>query len=177
MEILGIPIQSVYLTALIISGVLTVLYLFFGDMAEAAPDFLNPTLILAFVTFLSASGYLLELLTPVNSYVILLISIFIALILDTLLNIFVLVPMSSAEESLVYTSDSLKGRVGTVLIPIPQDGFGEVLLKSSSGMISKSATGFENQPIAEGEKVLVIDVKDGVLHVAHYEKTKELFFN
>lgn len=170
------PIQSVYLTALIISGALTVLYIFFGDIAEAALDFLNPTLILAFVTFLSAAGYLLELLTPLSSLVILLLSIVVALILDTLLNIFVLVPMSNAEESLVYTSDSLKGRVGTVLIPIPKDGFGEVLLKSSSGTISKPATSFENLPISEGEKVLVIDVKDGVLHVAHYEKTEKLFF-
>jgi membrane-bound ClpP family serine protease len=176
MELFGYPIQTVYLTTLIVSGALTVLYIFFGDIVEAALDFLNPTLILAFVTFLSASGYLLELITPLNSLVILFIAIVIALILDTLLNIFVLVPMSSAEESLVYTSDSLKGRVGRVLIPIPQDGFGEVVLKSSSGTISKPARSFDNQPIAEGEKVLVIDVKDGVLHVAHYEKTEKLFF-
>jgi len=176
MELFGYPIETVYLTTLIVSGALTVLYIFFGDIAEAALDFLNPTLILAFLTFLSASGYLLELITSLNSLVILLISIVIAIILDALLNIFVLVPLSSAEESLVYTSDSLKGRVGTVLTPIPPDGFGEVVLKSNSGTISKPATSFENQPIAEGEKVLVIDVKDGVLYVSHYEKTEKLFF-
>lgn len=176
MELFGVPVQTVYLTTLIVSGALMVLYIFFGDIAEAALDFLNPTLILAFVTFLSASGYLLELITPLNSLVILFIAILIASVLDTLLNFFVLVPMSSAEESLVYTSDSLKGRVGRVLIPIPEDGFGEVVLKSSSGTISKPARSFENQLIAEGEKVLVIDVKDGVLHVAHYEKTEKLFY-
>lgn len=176
MELFGYPIQTIYLTTLIVSGAFTVLYIFFGDIAEAALDFLNPTLILAFLTFLSASGYLLEQITSLNSLVILFISIVIAFILDILLNIFVLVPLSSAEESLVYTSDSLKGRVGTVLIPIPQDGFGEVVIKSSSGTISKPAVSFENEVIAEGQKVLVIDVKDGVLHVAHYEKTEKLFF-
>ncbi|MGG7621033.1 NfeD family protein [Bacillus coreaensis] len=175
MELFGYPIQTIYLTTLIVSGAFTVLYIFFGDIAEAALDFLT-TLILAFLTFLSASGYLLELITSLNSLVILFISIVIAFILDILLNIFVLVPLSSAEESLVYTSDSLKGRVGTVLIPIPQDGFGEVVIKSSSGTISKPAVSFENEVIAEGQKVLVIDVKDGVLHVAHYEKTEKLFF-
>jgi membrane-bound ClpP family serine protease len=172
MEIFSLSIEAFYLTVLIISGGITLLYLLFGDFLEGiaeAAGFLNPILILAFVTFTSASGYIFEIITSYNHLLILSISVIIAIILDVLLNVFVLIPLSRAEESLVYTTQSLRGRVGDVIIPIPEDGFGEVLIKSTSGTIAKSAASFENKAIAEGEKVLIIEVKDGVLKVLPYE--------
>ncbi|CAG9609485.1 hypothetical protein [Pseudoneobacillus rhizosphaerae] len=172
MDIFGLSIEAFYLTVLIITGGITLLYLLFGDFLEGiaeATGFLNPTLILAFVTFTSASGYIFELLTTFNHVLIISISVIIAIILDVLLNVFILIPLSKAEESLVYTTQSLRGRVGDVIIPIPVDGFGEVILKSASGTIAKSAVSFENKAIAEGQKVLIIEVKDGVLKVLPYE--------
>ncbi|KAB2337276.1 hypothetical protein F7731_06580 [Cytobacillus depressus] len=173
MELFGIPIQTVYLYTLIISGSLIILYLFFGDIIEGiseATSFLNPVLVLAFLTFLSAIGYLLETLTEMNSILIIVIAAIVSLILDALLNVFVLIPLANSEESLVYTEDSLKGRLGNILITIPEDGFGEVLIESISGRISKPAASFDNKAIAEGTKVLVVDVKDGVLYVVPHNQ-------
>jgi membrane-bound ClpP family serine protease len=172
MEIFGLSIEAFYLTVLIIVGGITLLYLLFGDFLEGiaeATGFLNPTLILAFAIFTAASGYIFEFLTSFNHLLIISISVIIAIFLDVLLNVFVLIPLSKAEESLVYTNQSLRGRVGDVIIPIPEDGFGEVVIKSTSGTIAKSAASFENKAIAEGEKVLIIEVKDGVLKVLPYE--------
>ncbi|MET3697698.1 hypothetical protein SAMN05877753_104430 [Bacillus oleivorans] len=177
MELFGAPIQSIYLTALIISGVITVLYILFGDVLEGiaeASGFFNPTLILAFLTFFSASGYLLEILTPLNSFLIIFVSVLIAVLLDTLLNVFVLIPLSSAEESLVYTEESLKGRIGKVILSVPKEGFGEVVIESNSGNIAKPAASFDDLPIPEGSQVLVIDVKAGVLYVSPHESFDEL---
>jgi membrane-bound ClpP family serine protease len=172
MEIFGLSFETLYLTLLLIAGGITVLYLLFGDflggIAEAT-GFINPTLLLAFITITSASGYLFELLTAFNHVLILIVSVVIAIILDILLNVFVLIPLSSAEESLAYTTQSLKGRVGEVIIPIPKDGYGEVIIKSNSGTIAKAAASFENKEIAEGDRVLIVDVKDGVLKVLPYE--------
>ncbi|MFC5732094.1 hypothetical protein [Cytobacillus gottheilii] len=168
MEIFGLSLETIYLYALIISGSLIILYVLFGDMVEGAGEalgILHPVLILAFITFMSASGYLFELLTSLNSLLIMVISAVIALGLDTLLNVFVLIPLSSAEESLAYSEDSLRGRIATVLISIPEDGYGEILIESYSGRISKPAACFHNGVIREGEKVLVVDIKDGVLYV------------
>lgn len=173
MELFGIAIQSIYLYTLIISGSLIILYLFFGDIIEGvseASSFLNPVLILSFLTFMSAIGYLLEAITELNSILILVIAVISSLILDTLLNVFVLIPLSKSEESLVYTEDSLKGRLGNVIIPIPENGFGEVLIESISGRISKPAASFDNGNIEEGKKVLVIDVKNGVLYVVPHNQ-------
>lgn len=179
MEIFGMSIESFYLTLILISGAVTILYLFFGDVLEGiaeATGFLNPTLIMAFITFTSASGYLFEIMTSFNHILILITSVIIAIILDIMLNVFILIPLSSAEESLTYTADSLKGRVGKVIIPIPEDGFGEVIIQSNSGTIAKSAISFENKAIPEGQQVLVIDVQNGVLQVSPYETLEKYLF-
>ncbi|MBD8006652.1 NfeD family protein [Bacillus norwichensis] len=173
MTLFGMPIETIYLILLIASGSLTILYLFFGDVLEGlgeASGFLSPILILAFITFFSAGGYILELLTSMNSFLIMGIAAVTAFLLDIILNVFVLVPMSSAEQSLSYTEKSLEGRVGKVIISIPEKGFGEVVIESYSGMISKPAASFEDMEISEGSEVLVIEVKDGVLHVMPYKK-------
>ncbi|MUK88866.1 hypothetical protein GMD78_10725 [Ornithinibacillus sp. L9] len=172
MTVFGMDIHSFYLTILLVSGCITVLYIFFGDVLDAVGEgivFLNPALILSFITFFSASGYILEVITSLSSILIIVISVITAFILDTILHFFVLVPLSSAEESLSYTEESLKGRVGKIIIPIPDDGFGEIIIESKSGTISKPVASYENTPIEEGTQVLVIEVEKGVLHVVPYE--------
>ncbi|RDW15927.1 NfeD family protein [Oceanobacillus chungangensis] len=177
MVLFGTPIETIYLTTLIVAGILTILFLLFGDILEGIGEMLgifNPVLILAFLTFTSASGYILESLTTLNSILILIISILTGLLLVTLLNIFILIPMSSAEESLSYTEESLKGRVGKVIIPIPENGFGEVVIDSKSGRISKPAACYENKIIQEGQQVLIINVEKGVLYVETYENNLDI---
>ncbi|WP_342475321.1 hypothetical protein NST70_13545 [Weizmannia sp. FSL K6-0777] len=172
MEVFGVPIETAYLAVLIIAGCLTVLYLLFNDLLGGMADaihFIHPALILAFFTFFSAGGYILEKVTPLSHLLIIAISAVIAVILDILLNVFVLVPLSSAEESLVYTEDSLKGRVGKTILSIPKAGFGEVVIDSKTGTISKPAASIQDEEIKEGTQVLVIEVKNGVLYVVPYE--------
>lgn len=179
MEIFGVSILSIYLTMLIVSGILVLLYILFGDILEGIGEgipFFQPVLIFVFFVFLSAAGYILELVTSINSLFILVLSVFGSFILTTLLHVFVLVPLSSAEESIAYSEDSLKGRLGTVIIPIPMDGYGEVLIDSISGRIAKAATSFDGTEIGEGIRVLVVDVKDGVLYVRPYDE-KSLYKN
>lgn len=174
MEIFGTSIESIYLTTLIIAGILTLLFIFFGEMFEGAGEalpipFLSPTLILAFITFFSASGYIFEAILPISSLLIIFISIILSILLVIILNVFVLIPLSSAEESLAYREEDLKGRVGRVITSIPIDGYGEVVLEGKGGTISKSAVSYENQPIPYGTTILVIEIENGVLSVVPHE--------
>jgi membrane protein implicated in regulation of membrane protease activity len=173
MELLGMPLETIYLYGLVISGAVTILYLFFGDALEGITEaipFVNPTLIFSFVTIFSAGGFLGETLTKLHSVLIAGASAIIALIIVTLLNVFVLIPLSNAEESLVYKESDLRGRIGTVITGIPVDGYGEVLIENISGRISKPAASFTKTDIPYGKKVLVIDVENGVLQVKLYEE-------
>jgi len=177
LELFNLPLETIYLYGLLGAGVLTILYLFFADVVHFdGPDFLNPVLILAFITILSASGYLFEKLSSLHYLLIIVISAIISFIFVTLLNVFVLVPLSSAEESLVYRESDLRGRIGNVITAIPADGYGEVILDSISGRIAKPATSFDGVEIANGTKVLVVDVKEGVLQVAIHQEIETYTF-
>lgn len=172
MELFGLPITQLYLTVLIIAGLATVLYIFFSDMAEGlgeASPFLDPAVILAFITFIAAVGYILELVTGWQSGFILVVALVSAFILDLLLYFFVLRPLRSAEVSLAYTDESLAGQVGKVIVPVPVNGFGEITIETVNGLISKRAAGYENAAIDYGKEVLVIEVKEGTFIVKEYE--------
>lgn len=172
MELFGVPLETIYLYSLILSGAVTILYLFFGDALEAALEgFINPTLIFSFIAIFSAGGFIGEHFTSLHSGWIAAINAIIALILVTLLNVFVLVPISNAEESLVYKEQDLIGRIGTVITTVPKDGFGEVLIESASGRVAKPAASFRKNEIPNGKKVLIINVEDGVLKVELYDET------
>ncbi|MEW9502302.1 hypothetical protein [Jeotgalibacillus marinus] len=178
MELFGYSLENIYLVLLLLSGAIMLLYLLFGDAIEGvwgAFGLFNPTTILAFITIFSGSGYLFESISSISSFIALLISIVISLIASFLLHFFILVPLKSAEESLAYTENSLEGRVGKVIIPIPADGYGEVVIESYSGMISKPASSYNNSPIEEGERVLIIDVVSGVLQVTDYEQAIDFY--
>lgn len=171
-------LEVIYLYGLIIGGILTFLYILFSDFLDGIFDFspdgiFSPTLILSFVTLLSATGYLLEKLTSVNSILIGVMAIILALGFTSLLNIFILVPLASAESSIAYSEEDLKGRIGKVITSIPTDGFGEVVIQGIGGTISKSAISFENEEIPYGTVVLTIDVQNGVLHVTPHEQLEE----
>lgn len=172
MELFGVPIEQVYLVTLIIAGLAAMLYIFFGDMAEGLGEvgpFLDPAVILPFITFAAAVGYIIELVTDWNSVIILVIALASAFVLDLLLYFFVLLPMRSAEVSLAYTDASLMGQVGKVIVPVPIDGYGEIVIKTVNGLISKRASGYENTAIDYGKEVLIIEVRDGTFIVKEYE--------
>ncbi|MFE3976334.1 MULTISPECIES: hypothetical protein [unclassified Peribacillus] len=171
MELFGVPLETVYLYGLIIFGGLTFLFILFNDIFSGLelPDILNPTLIFSFVTVFFSSGFLLESLTGLNDVMIAVISLLISFTIVTLLNVFVLIPISSAEESLTFHDNDLRGRVGRVLTSVPVDGFGEVLIESISGSIAKTAASYKNEGIVSDTKVLIIEVKNGVVYVMPHE--------
>jgi membrane protein implicated in regulation of membrane protease activity len=177
MELFGYPLSTIYLGSFIVFGCITFVYILFGDMLDAAMEFLHPALILSFFTIGSASGYLLEVMTGINSWFILVFSCLLSILLVTLLNVFVLTPIRSAEESLAYRDEDLKGRVGTVITSVPADGFGEILIEGISGRISKTAISMDNKPIQQGEKILIIDIQKGVVSVMRYEQVEQTYFH
>ncbi|SPU12034.1 membrane integrity integral inner membrane protein [Niallia circulans] len=165
MELFGFDLPSIYLTVLIGSGICVILTLLLSDLFGGDVGIFNPTLILAFFTILSASGYLMEKYSTINSIIILSISAIIALIISSCLHLFVFIPLANAEESLVYSDESLKGRIGKVITTIPKDGYGEILIESISGNISKTAASFYNEEIGFGEETVVVEIKENVAYV------------
>ncbi|WP_238473783.1 hypothetical protein [Paenisporosarcina cavernae] len=160
--------QEIYFYALIICGVLSVLYAFFGDLSDAGDGVISFSTLLAFLTLTSAGGFLFHYLTSWNEVLIVFISMVIASILTFAFYYFLLVPLSSAETSVAYSDAQLAGQTATVIVPIPSDGFGEILVKAGGGNVPKRAAGWSNEEIEYGKEVLIVDVKDGTFLVQAY---------
>ncbi|MEG0261310.1 MAG: hypothetical protein RR595_11595 [Lysinibacillus sp.] len=173
MMLFGYTLEQIYLVVLVLTGLATILYMFFGEMAEGIGEgipILSPSVILPFITMVSATGFILEKLSFFTSGIHLFIAIIIGAILSTLFYLFILLPLKSADVSLAYTEESLGGQVGKVIVPIPIDGFGEVVIETTSGVISKRATGYDNEAIDYETTVLIVEVKEGTLFVKEYER-------
>lgn len=147
--------------------------MFFGEVVEGIGDGLpifNPSVILSFFTLMSAAGFILEKLSFFPSVWNIGMAAIIGVILSALFYLFILVPLKSADVSLAYTEQSLEGQLGKVIVPIPEDGFGEVVIETTSGMIAKRAAGYDNEVIDYDSTVLIVEVKEGTLFVRAYEK-------
>ncbi|HEY4622929.1 hypothetical protein MKX47_05725 [Solibacillus sp. FSL R7-0668] len=174
----GYSLDIIYLIILIVIGCCTVLYLFFADIADVSLDTIpifDPAIILSFITFTAAAGYIFERFTSFTSLIILGIAFFIASIFTALLYFFLLVPLRSAEVSLAYTDASLESQVARVIVPIPLDGFGEIVIEGVNGIISKRAASYHHVEIPYDTQVLIIEVRDGTAFVAIYENEEFTF--
>lgn len=170
----GYPIETVYLFVLIVSGSLTFVYILLSDILDGifdVPDhpLFSPQLILSFFTVFSAAGYLFEKYTGMPSTVIGLVSAGIAFIVVLLLHFFVFIPLRSAEASLNYSEADLEGSLAKVIVTVPTDGFGEILIERTSGAVAKPAQSLKNEEIATGTEVVIIKMENGVATVAKHD--------
>ena len=169
----GVSITTIYLTILIVIGCITVLYLFFSDMADVSVEavpFLDPAIILSFITFTSAVGYILEKFSNLSSTIIIILALVVGIILSVFLYFFLLVPLRSAEVSLAYTDSSLEGQIGKVIVPIPIGGFWEIVIESINGVINKRAVSYHGDDIHYDTEVLIIEMRDGTAYVVKYNE-------
>lgn len=176
MEIFGYGIESIYLFLLIAGVILTILYIFVGDLLEGLMDigdiFLNPITVIGYITLIGGLGYVLEAIVFfIGSGMILLINLVVSAIAIVLVNYFIIIPVKRSEKNMSYSINDLKGTVGEVFTTIPADGFGEVIISRTHGTVSKPAKSFDNEELIEGTSILVIDIDDeGVFLVSkHYD--------
>ncbi|MBM7840559.1 membrane protein implicated in regulation of membrane protease activity [Alkalihalobacillus xiaoxiensis] len=163
-------LTTMYFTILLVSGGLTIIYVLLSDVLDGLFDvfdgWLSPTLILSTLSFFGASAYILERFAPFTSPVSAAIAVAIALILAILFNLFILTPLQHTEESNAYSDEDLEGRTGEIILSIPEDGFGEVIMRGDSGTISKTASSVDGTVIQSGTNVVIVKIEHGIAYVA-----------
>ena len=167
--VLGYPMTTVYMTVLIITGLLTLLYLILADAIDGALDsipFFDLAVLLPLITITAALGYTLETFTSWQHTLLFILALIGASIATALLYYFLFVPLRKSDASLAYTDASLEGQIARVLTPIPVDGYGEILIEGVSGNISKRAQSYTNRDIPFEAIVIIIEMQDGVAYVA-----------
>ncbi|MCI0767962.1 phosphate ABC transporter permease [Bacillus sp. TL12] len=170
MTLFGYPLETIYLYGFIIATVLTIIYIFFGDVFESIFSFGGGsvsivTLLLSFLAMLCGFSYIGEYLFSLNSIVIFSLSFGISFIGVFLMKILILKPIAEAEQNTVQRMDEFVGCKGEVIITIPKEGFGEVLVSSKFGSNAIPAKTVGKKDIIQGTQVMIEGVQDGVLLV------------
>ncbi|MCR2804886.1 protease [Paenibacillus soyae] len=167
--------ETVYLACLIGGVLYAIVSVIFGDWLSQAldgaldflsVDFLQPMTIVGGITIFGGAGFLMERYSSFAGPVIVLGSVLIAVAGAIIVYFLYVKPMENSESSIAFSVASLSGSIGEVLVSIPRNGYGEVLVKVGAGNTNQIAASFDNEPIPSGSKVVVVEVREGVLYVS-----------
>ncbi len=174
--------ETLYWTCLIIGAVYALFSLIFGDwlgdvlggIELPGMDFLKPIVLAGTVTVFGGAGIILDKYTMLSTAVVLLLSVAIGILGAFLVFFAYIKPMEHSEVSNGYSIRDLVGKIGEITIPIPEVGYGEVMVRLSGGNVVHIASSFDRASIAAGSRVVIIEEKEGVLAVAEFEQHSSL---
>ena len=136
MVLFGYPLETIYLYGFIIATILTVIYIFFGDIFESIFSFGGGsvsvvTLLLSFFAMLCRLSYIGEYLFSFNS-ILIFVACAISFIGVFIMKILILKPIAEAEQNTVQRMDEFIGCKGKSLQQFLQKDL-EVLISSQFG--------------------------------------------
>ncbi len=140
-----------------------------GALDFLSLDFLNPTVLAVGITVFGGAGIMLVQYTAIPALLAAVAAVAIAGVIGFLVGRYYVKPMKNTENSTAYTMKGLSGRLGEVITSIPTGGCGEVLVKVGAGNSNHIAESFDGSAIQAGNRVVVVDVRDGVLYVSRFE--------
>ncbi|MDF2926809.1 MAG: protease [Paenibacillaceae bacterium] len=140
-----------------------------GALDFLSLDFLNPTVFAVGVTVFGGAGIMLTRYTAFAGLFAALAALVIAGVIAYTVGRFYVKPIKKSENSTAYSMVGLSGRIGEVLTGIPVNGFGEVLVKVGAGNTNHVAASFDGNAIQAGTRIVVVEVKNGVLYVSRFE--------
>ncbi len=168
----------------LIGGVLfTVVSLFVGDLFDAGgdgladtvdidgADFLNSTTIVTAITAFGGAGVLLARYTSLEDLPVLSLAFTAAAVAAVGIHFLYLKPMKKAETSLGFSVNDLVGRTARVTVPIPAEGYGEILIKVGGGNTPQIAASIDNTIIPTGTEVVVVEARDHTVFVTPFNHT------
>jgi hypothetical protein len=86
--------------------------------------------------------------------------------LAILFNLFILTPLQHTEESTAYSEEDLEGEYGEIILSIPAEGFGEIVVRLDSGTIAKTATSMDGKPISAGATAVIMKIENNIAYVS-----------
>ncbi|MBN6188791.1 protease [Aneurinibacillus sp. BA2021] len=152
----------------VIDGLLDFLHL---DVGHA----LRPLVLIGGLAGFGGAGIVLTQVLLLAQMMVLGFSLVIGFLLAVLMYFIFVKPMQKAESTTGFSIRDLIGRSGEVITSIPAMGCGEVLVKVGAGHTNQIAESAGRSAIAEGARIVVVDVGEGgVLYVAPEEENESI---
>jgi len=122
--------------------------------------FLKPTIISVFMVVMGGIG-LIAAPRIENGLLVFAISAGGALVVSTLINMLVLIPMRKAQNTSSFHQCDTIGLTAEVSLPIPQNGFGKIRYNVSGSTVTSPAVSEDGNSIPLGEKVKIVRIEKG----------------
>ncbi|GIP50427.1 hypothetical protein J53TS2_40180 [Paenibacillus sp. J53TS2] len=130
-------------------------------------DFLKPIITASAITSFGGAGILLDRYTGLGGAGVVVLAIVAAVLLSAGVYFAYVRPMENSENSTGFSESELPGKVGEVTVPIPAQGYGEVMVKLVGGNTLHIASSWDRKEIPAGTVVVVIETtKDGTVQVS-----------
>lgn len=133
-------------------------------------QWLNPLTLVGAITAFGGAGILLVRYTALAGPPLVIMAIAIALLMSVILHFAVVRPMNNSEASIGYSISEFVGKTGRVTIPIPESGYGEVMIRMGAANACQIAASFDHEEIPTGREVVVVEVVGHTLHVVAVEQ-------
>lgn len=173
--------EALYLSCLAGGVLFAIVSVLFGDVLSNAldgildfmsVDILKPMVVASAITVFGGAGILITRHTSLSVIPNLLFSILIAVFISVLVYFLYVKPMENSENSTGYSIHELVGRIGEITIPLPEQGYGEVMVKMGAGNVLHIASSLEQRVMIAGTRVVIVDEVDGVLFVTEFDEKK-----
>lgn len=175
--------ETLFLSCLIGGVLFAIISVLLGDWLSAsldgALDFLSvegyslfrPTVIASWVTIFGGAGLLLHEYTELSNKAVLILTFLIASALAVGLYLAYIRPMERSENSVGFSIRELTGLIGEVMVPIPAQGFGEVIIQVGAARSNYIASSFDGTDIPSEARIIVVEVdaSEGVLFVSKFD--------
>ncbi|GAB6990810.1 hypothetical protein [Paenibacillus pini] len=135
-------------------------------------DFLKPMVLASAITAFGGSGILLTSHSGLGAVLNMIVSILIGIVIAWFVYWVYIKPMQNSENSTGYSIKEMTGRIGIITIPLPAEGFGEVMVKVGASNTLHIASSFDHHSLPAGVRVVVVDIVDQVLRVSELEERK-----
>ncbi|MFD1773301.1 NfeD family protein [Paenibacillus rhizophilus] len=132
-------------------------------------DALNPSVLAGGITVFGGAGILLTEYSGLTNDAILVLSLLISVFLSVLLYLGFVKPMNKSEMSTGFSMSELPGKIGEIIVPVPAQGFGEVMVRFGPANTLHTAASFDHRTLPAGTRVVIVEVSEGVALVSELE--------
>jgi membrane protein implicated in regulation of membrane protease activity len=137
-------------------------------------ELFHPVVLVGTITTFGGAGIILDKLVGQDGWPEAALAALIALLVSTGLYFLYVKPMRNRENSIGYSMAELPGRVGIVSTAIPGRGCGEVIITIAGTNTCQIASSFDGVAIAEGEQIVVVEVRDHTLYVTPLDNNRQI---
>jgi len=171
-------LEALFWACLIGGIVYALITIVFGDvlgdaldgMLDILPDglgWINLMTVVGGITVFGGAGLMLDRYTDLAAGAVIAIALLAAVVIGAGVYFFYVRPMRSTESSTGYSIEEMPGKLAEVLVSIPADGYGEVMLRmGAAGVTNRTAASFDGVPVEAGAQVVIVEVRDGTLYVS-----------